>query len=364
MAKITKIPGFGDYGVYVDGVDFRTMTNEEWMEFGQLHLKTLVTIFRGTHCEPKRFKELSQLWGAAPAISFYRYCKKYNITIDRAMAPQQAWFKAWDQIQKVADKSDQESISEAMAILEMPNVQRVTGRRHADGRRAGAFAEGELLWHSNESGQIVNTPGVMLLAQENVVGTSTGFCITVNWYNEQTEAFRSELDEIVLLHDWRSGRMNPGLNDTQDSLMKHNFAPEPSELPLVIQSPGGIKGLHFPLHTIVGVRGMTEAEADKFVKHISDDLIREPHVYDHWYQKQSGDLLCFDNSITLHRRLGGVAERLMLRTPSSFSNLLDYQWQPYYQPEFANLYCERITDIRQVLNLQNQKPFRKELDTV
>ena len=358
MATITKIPGFGDYGVYVDGVDFTHMTDEEWMEFGHLHLKTLVTIFRDTNCEPIKFKKLSQLWGSAPAVSFYRYCKKYNIEIDRNISAQQAWLNAWNQIQKLADDFDQEAIGEAMAILEMPNVQRVSGRRHPDGRRAGAFAEGELLWHSNESGQIVNTPGVMLLARENVVGTSTGFCITPNWYQSQTEAFRSELDEMVLLHDWQPGRMNPGLNDAQDALMKSNFAPEPSELPLVIKSPGGIKGLHFPVHTIVGVRGMSQTEADRLIKHISDDLLREPHVYDHWYQKQSGDLLCFDNSITLHRRLGGVVERLALRTPSSFSNLLNYQWQPYYQPEFANLYQERVMDMQAVLNMQNQKPFK------
>jgi hypothetical protein len=56
-----------------------------------------------------------------------------------------------------------------------------------------------------------------------------------------------------------------------------------------------------------------------------------------------------------------VAERLALRTPSSFSNLLDYQWQPYYQAEFAERYRERILDIRRVLNLKNQKPFRDEL---
>jgi len=358
MATITKIPGFGDYGVYVDGVDFNHMTDEEWMEFGQLHLKTLVTIFRDTKCEPNTFKKLSQLWGAPPAVSFYRYCKKYNISVDKTLPVIQGWNKAWNQIQTVADESDQVAIGEAMAILEMPNVQRVTGKRHADGRRAGAFAEGELLWHSNESGQIVNTPGVMLLARENVVGTSTGFCITPNWYEEQTEAFRSELDEMVMLHDFVPGRMNPGLNDVQDALMKINFAPEPDELPLVIQSPAGIRGLHFPVHTVVGIRGMVQNEADRLIKYITDGILKEPHIYDHWYQQQSGDLLCFDNSITLHRRLGGVVERLALRTPSSFSNLLDHQYQPYYQSEFTQRYRDRIMDIRNVLNLQNQKPFK------
>ena len=357
MAKITKIPGFGDYGVYVDGVDLANITQDEWMEFGKLHLKTLVTIFRDTGCTVPKLRQLSHWWGAPPAVSFYRYCKKYGIVIDKNLPVEKAWPAAWNQIQSNADEDDQVAITEAMAILEMPNVQRVSGRRHADGRRAGAFAEGELLWHSNESGQIVNTPGVMLLAQENVVGTSTGFLITANWYQQQSESFRSELDEMILLHDWVPGRMNPGLNDVQDSLMKINFAPEPEQLPMVIKSPAGIRGLHFSLHTVVGIKGMSKAESDSVLQKITDDLVREPHVYDHWYQKQSGDLLCFDNSITLHRRLGGVVNRLAYRTPTSFCNLMTTQWQPYFQPEYQQRFRDRVMDMRDVLNLQNQPRF-------
>lgn len=44
--KITKIPGFGNYGQYIDNVDFTTLTDEEWLEIGRLHLKNLLTIFR------------------------------------------------------------------------------------------------------------------------------------------------------------------------------------------------------------------------------------------------------------------------------------------------------------------------------
>ena len=44
--KISKIPGFGSYGQYIDDVDFTTLSNEEWLEIGKSHLKNLVTIFR------------------------------------------------------------------------------------------------------------------------------------------------------------------------------------------------------------------------------------------------------------------------------------------------------------------------------
>ena len=44
--KISKIPGLGRFGVFVDDVDFKTITEEEWLEIGKLHLENLVTIIR------------------------------------------------------------------------------------------------------------------------------------------------------------------------------------------------------------------------------------------------------------------------------------------------------------------------------
>ena len=36
--KISKIPGLGRFGVFIDDVDFYSMTEEEWTEIGQIHL--------------------------------------------------------------------------------------------------------------------------------------------------------------------------------------------------------------------------------------------------------------------------------------------------------------------------------------
>jgi alpha-ketoglutarate-dependent taurine dioxygenase len=44
--KISKIPGLGSFGHYVDDVDFNHLTAEEWLEIGKLHLQGLVTILR------------------------------------------------------------------------------------------------------------------------------------------------------------------------------------------------------------------------------------------------------------------------------------------------------------------------------
>ena len=45
--KITKIPGLGKFGVFIDDLNLNNITDEEWTEIGKIHLESLVTIIRG-----------------------------------------------------------------------------------------------------------------------------------------------------------------------------------------------------------------------------------------------------------------------------------------------------------------------------
>ena len=44
--KISRIPNFGSFGVYVDDIDMDTMTEDQWLELGRLFVKELVVVFR------------------------------------------------------------------------------------------------------------------------------------------------------------------------------------------------------------------------------------------------------------------------------------------------------------------------------
>jgi hypothetical protein len=35
--KISKIPGLGDYGIFIDDVDLLEITDDEWAEVGKLY---------------------------------------------------------------------------------------------------------------------------------------------------------------------------------------------------------------------------------------------------------------------------------------------------------------------------------------
>jgi alpha-ketoglutarate-dependent taurine dioxygenase len=219
------------------------------------------------------------------------------------------------------------------------------------------FAEGELRWHSNESGNLLFAPAVSLLGQSGVVGSATGFLTTTDWYEEQSESFRSELDEMTIVHKFTPGRINPGLRVEQDDIMYRNMCPEPIELPLVIQSPIGIKGLHYSVNTINSIKGMSLEDSQKMFEHINKTLFVEKYTYDHWYQNDN-DLCLFDNSITLHRRLGGVENRLAQRIQYDYNHIQQDNYNPYIQKEFQDVYKKQMRDYFITMGRSNELSFK------
>lgn len=357
--KVTKIPGLGSYGQYIDGVDLASITHNEWMEIGRLHLKSLVTVIRQPNCTKDRFSELINKFGDPRGTVYItqKYLKRYKKNWD--------WIaEQFKQDSDLLDAEDKEIIRITASSTEntasgIP-IARVAGGYNDQGLPNGWFAEGELDWHSNESGQRTLTPGIGFLAYKNVVGSATGFLTTPDYYENVSNSFRSELDDMIVIHNFTPGKMNPGLRADQDRAMKLNMCPDPdSEVPLVMQSPGGIKGLHYSVGTISSIKGMSQLESNRVFSEINKGLIQDKYIYDHWYQ-QDGDLLLFDNSITLHRRLGNIDGRVAYRIAHDYTNLQDGVWAPYYQPEYAELYRREIREVIKIAKIKNFKlpPWR------
>lgn len=347
--KISKIPGLGRFGVFIDDVDLNTITNEEWMEIGKLHMQNLVTIIRNSKCTKDRQSELIPLFGT-PRYGLKSFLmKKYNMT--------------WSQIVGLVKiKSDLLEATDIKAITALfstqektanhSNVSRVCGGYDENGNPRGLFADGELLWHSNESGTLTAVPGVSLLASKNVIGSSTGFVTTPDYYESVSNSFRSELDEMIVIHSFTPGKINPGLNEGQDAVMNLNMCPEDSEIPLVIASPAGITGLHYSINTVHSIKGMTQKESDQVFDTINKGLFTEEYTYDHWYQNND-DFLLFDNSITLHRRLGEIEGRLCYRLQHDYTHLQDGVYQPYTQPEFQKKYNKEIREVVELYEIDD-----------
>ena len=345
MTRITNIPNLEGYGVFVDDIDFRNLTRTEWMDLGKLSMQKLVMIIRSTGLDSRSFHQVIKKWGkdrqnyAATLFARYPWA---NGQIDHIIASTE-----------VPDE-EKDIIREFKRVggcnQKTGNTLRVSGKK-VNGQRIGMFADGELLWHSNESGDIAFTPAVALLGAENMTNSATGFMVTTPYYYSVSDSFRSELDEMVLIHNFVPGRINPGLNDPQDNLMYKNMCPDPdTEIPLVIESPAGIKGLHYSFNTVTGIKGMSNLEAKKVLAEIRKGL--DPYTYDYWWENDD-DLLIFDNSIVQHRRLGDTTNRLCHRYQFDYTYLqykvTKQNYIPYSQEPYRSRYVMKMNIIGSML---------------
>ena len=345
MIRITNIPNLEGYGVFVDDIDFKNLTRTEWMDLGKLSMQKLVMIIRSTGLDNRSFHQVIKKWGkdrqnyAATLFARYPWA---NGQIDHIIASTE-----------VPDE-EKDIIREFKRVggcnQKTGNTLRVSGKK-VNGQRIGMFADGELLWHSNESGDIAFTPAVALLGAENMTNSATGFMVTTPYYYSVSDSFRSELDEMVLIHNFVPGRINPGLNEPQDNLMYKNMCPDPdTEIPLVIQSPAGIKGLHYSFNTVTGIKGMSNSEAEKILTEIKKGL--EKYTYDYWWENDD-DLLIFDNSIVQHRRLGDTTNRLCHRYQFDYTYLqykvTKQNYIPYFQDPYRSRYVMKMNIIGSML---------------
>ena len=345
MIRITDIPNLEGYGVFVDDIDFKHLTRSEWMDLGKLSMQKLVMIIRSTGLDNRSFHQVIKKWGkdrqnyAATLFARYPWA---NGQIDHIIASTE-----------VPDE-EKDIIREFKRVggcnQKTGNTLRVSGKK-VNGQRIGMFADGELLWHSNESGDIAFTPAVALLGAENMTNSATGFMVTTPYYYSVSDSFRSELDEMVLIHNFVPGRINPGLNEPQDNLMYKNMCPDPdTEIPLVIQSPAGIKGLHYSFNTVTGIKGMSNSEAEKILTEIKKGL--EKYTYDYWWENDD-DLLIFDNIIVQHRRLGDTTNRLCHRYQFDYTYLqykvTKQNYIPYFQDPYRSRYVMKMNIIGSML---------------
>lgn len=351
--KVSKIPGLGRFGTFVDDVDFDNMTLDQWMEIGRINLNSLVTIVRNVNVTPDDYPAWIKHFGE-PRYTVTSYLqKKYNKTVPELIT----------ELRNGTDNmssSDRNTLKFTIGTHEVTKsgygMSRVQMGFDENGYPLGWFAAGELNWHSNEPGQLTFTPGVALLGHRCMTGSATGFMTTVDCYEEFSESFRSELDEMILTYRVDPDVVFPGLNDpiTIDALQTVSVGDYGGEVPLVITSPGGLKGLHYSPGSSYSVKGMSFEESQKLFKHLDQSLFQDKWCYDHWYQ-QDNDLLLFDNSITLHRRLGNPEGRLAYRIAFDYSNLQSGTWLPYHQSNISRKYISQINEVVKLSGITNFK---------
>lgn len=341
--KISRIPNFGTFGVFVDDVDMNTMNDEQWHELGQLFAKEMLLIFRNINITKPQYADYVPKWGPLKADLRMRFRQKYGSDFD-ATKPE-----TWTGV----DEEDRRWLEGRAPILEETGdgryLTRIYGRKDSDGNALGYFSHGEVHWHSNESSSLTFSPAVALLGWEAMETSATCFVQTVDLYESLSESFRSELDEMVLIHKYIPGRMNENefTDPTLALHMRMAFCPvDGVETPLVCTAPNGRRGLRYTVNSCASIKGMSDEQTQKVFDELDKLVFNEKWVYNHWYESNRRDLLCFDNSVTLHKRLGGLEDRKGFRMQFDLSPVIDHAWRPWqHLPEYDQAYYTRAKEL-------------------
>ena len=327
--KIKKLDGFGSYGNIIEDVDLDNISEEEWYEVKKTHAENLLTIIRLD-------KRLSN--------------EKYYSLINNIGKVTSVSLSSLNGLNKTTSLEDFEYLKVLDSNLTIDKkhryLTRVTSLKDENNVPLGSFDDGELLWHSNNSGVIEFNPGIALMGYQSMIGSATGFMQTADYFDSLSDSFKKELMDMIVVHNYKPGMVNPIPVPDQELIYKVGFCPEEnSKLPLVIKSPSGIIGLHFPLNTVDYIDGMTKKESDKLINKIKNELFVEKYIYDYWWENNY-NILLFDNSITLHRRLikgNTCGDRIAYRLPFSYESLYGY-YDPYFQEKYSSLRKERCNE--------------------
>ena len=341
--KVTKINGLGSFGHYIDDVNFNNMPEDQVKEISNIHLKGLVTVFRNINLPRDSYRAWIGRIGVVRFNHTINWVKKYQVS---SMQDIMTLYQ-----QGRLDRNDAymfESRNLAVEKTGSGDIYRVSGERDAEGNLLGTFGVGDVGWHSNESSQLNFTPGVSLMGYQAMRESATSFAQTADFYQQLSESMRSEFDQMVVVYKHQIGQLNQlELEDSTFALrVQNNMCPvDGSEVPLVVTSPGGIRGIHYPKHNMWKIKGLTEEESQKIFRLIEDNVFAEQNVYDHWYQ-QDNDLLLFDNSITAHRRIGSMHSRLAYRLQFDYIGTDD--WCPYKDSYYAEQWHQNNQIMRHI----------------
>ena len=340
---ISRLPNFGSFGVYVDNIDMDNMCDEQWHILGQVFAKELVVIFRNIKITKSQFADWIPKWGPLKSDLRMKFQQKYGSNFD-ATKPE-TWIGISDQ--------DRNWLQGRALVLEETGdgryLTRIYGRKDIQGRALGYFSHGEVSWHGDESSSLIFSPGVALLGWESMQTSATCFVQTIDLYETLSESFRSELNEMVLIHRYIPGRINE--NEFTDPMlalhMRMACCPiDGAETPLVCTAPNGRNGLRYTVNSCVGIKDLDEKQSRKVFDELDKLVFNDQWIHSHWYQPDCKDLCCFDNSVTLHKRVGGLKERKGFRMQFDLSPVLDKPWNPWkHMPTYSDTYIKQMREL-------------------
>jgi alpha-ketoglutarate-dependent taurine dioxygenase len=313
--KLRSLNGFGSLGVEVYDFDLMNCADSDLQALGHIVADQLL-VYVNKKCsngiDAKRINYIASVFGDPNGGN-----NTENLT-----SKMLKYRREHNQL----SKQDIEVIRELnylrQGFEDLPGLIRVSGKRDQKGNRTGIFSEGELDWHSDRQGTGVFTPVLALCSVEGTDGTHTEFLQTHDQYLNLPKEKQAEVQSLIGVHVYTPGKLAPGLNMVQDSIVRMNMCPiDGSEVPLFCKSPTGRPGVRLNLTTLEYFKGYSRKESDALISFYRDWFMRDEYKYSHCWQ--DGETIFMDQTITLHRRpTKDCSQRTLLRQKITLDKIL------------------------------------------
>jgi alpha-ketoglutarate-dependent taurine dioxygenase len=334
--KVSKIPQLGDIGRII--TDFEWDEPEAYDELAKLNKDTMLTFVKGDGKD--KFDLLAKNTNRLLHRRFNRFILKYETFDYQGLLT--------DMERGVLDRFKDIAIDGA----KYPGWHRVTGKVNELNRPMGIFGDTELLWHSNEFKAYDFAPVAILYGAQNMSRSSTSFVQTVDWFESQTEAFKSELCDMVSICYQDGKKIIPNGRPGDIEMVESVYDEKTFRMPLIIDSPNGRRGLHYA-NFVTRIEGMSHSDSEKLLNKIKDEIFNPDKQFDFWWEHDVGDMIVFDNSTCLHMRkldqnldmTSRLHERIGHRVTGDHNGYEDYNC--FIQEEFRakrQITIDKITD--------------------
>jgi len=284
--KVIPIKGFGNLGVSITNITY-PFIQSEMDEVSRLCREELVVVLSKINYTVSQFYELSNQIGVVSTHG---------------------------QVRGVPTSHKTGYLDENDSPL-YPGLDKVTGQKDYKGKHtglAGGFTT-RFNWHCAEAQrekindverplpEIVGLHGV-----KGTKGTITQICQMVNRYEEEPEVKKQELKNTIMQWAFVDGD-EAVLNVDKEYLNDDHGAGEETEWmdkkqSLVRKNISGRDGLHFSPSQVTGIVNSTDEKFKQLKEYIMTEYVQEKYIYDHVWQ--DGDIIFFDQEVSIHRRTG------------------------------------------------------------
>lgn len=205
-------------------------------------------------------------------------------------------------------------------------VSIVSNMRNALGDPIGGLASKELHWHTDQSYNADPVTGCFLYAQVvPEAGSRTSWANLYGAYEALPDRLKRRLDGLVGIFSY-AARTGSVIRSADGQTVNMSYAERIRSTPDVrhplvnFHPQTGRKSLYIDPGTVTGIVGMPAEEAQDLLEELRDIATRSGNVYDHHWRV--GDLVLWDNAVTLHRRdafaddQNRLMKRMIIRLPT------------------------------------------------